>query len=383
MKVACFVSLFPSNCECVQIYGAGRVAYHLCRGLAERGHNIQVFVPFSKDLVEEHGNVIVHFYKSVFKIGIMNISWRLFYDPLNYDADIVHIHNDTPISMIAGLRYVNKKGKPLVVTWHGDWIENYGSVIRRIGVYLSNRYLVDKVLSKTKIIITPSKYYVKESRFLRKYKEKLIEIPNGIDLETFNISYSKNECRRILGLDATEKVVLYLSALYPLKGPEILLKAIPEIVKEHKDTIFVFVGGGDVNRYREMSEKMGVQKYVRFTGYIEERLKPLYYKAADVFVLPSIETFESFGIVNLEAMACGTPIIASKIGGIPDVIKNGENGLLVSPKNHEALANAIVYLLKNEAMRSKMSENGREFVKSYTWNRIAEAYEMVYRKVIE
>jgi glycosyltransferase involved in cell wall biosynthesis len=141
--------------------------------------------------VEYYENMIVHFYRSIFGIGTMNISWRLLFDPLNYDVDVVHIHNDVPISMIAGLRYASEKGKPLVVTWHGDWIENYGNVIRRIGVYLSNKYLVDKVLSKARAIITPSNYYVEESRFLKKYKEKLIEIPNGIDLEEFNIPYSK------------------------------------------------------------------------------------------------------------------------------------------------------------------------------------------------
>jgi glycosyltransferase involved in cell wall biosynthesis len=218
------------------------VAYHLCRKLAERGHNIQVFVPFSKSLVEDHGNIIVHFYKSIFRTGITNISLKLFSDPLNYDVDIVHIHNDTPISMIAGLRYVNEKGKPLVVTWHGDWIENYGSVIRRIGVCLLNRYLVDKVLSMAKVILTPSKHYVEESRFLKKYKAKIIEIPNGIDLEAFNTLYSKDECRKILGLDNAKNLVLFLSALYPLKGPQILLKAIPKIIKGHRDTTFIFVG---------------------------------------------------------------------------------------------------------------------------------------------
>jgi len=88
------------------------VAYNLCKKLAERKHNIRIFVPFTKGFVEEYGSMSVHFYKSIFRIGIMNISWQLFLDPLNYDADIVHIHNDTPISMISGLGYANKKGKP-------------------------------------------------------------------------------------------------------------------------------------------------------------------------------------------------------------------------------------------------------------------------------
>jgi glycosyltransferase involved in cell wall biosynthesis len=312
----------------------------------------------------------------------MNISWRLFFDPLNYDSDIVHIHNDTPISMIAGLRYANKKGKPLIVTWHGDWNENYGGIVRRIGVYLLNRFLVDKVLSKARAIITPSKYYVEESRFLKKYRAKLIEIPNGIDLETFNIPYSKDECRKMLGLDNTKKLVLYLSALYPLKGPQILLKAIPEIVKTHKDTFFVFAGGGEIDKYKKLSEELDIQDYVKFTGYIEEKLKFLYYKASDVFILPSIETFEVFPLVLLEASASGLPMVVSDLNTFKCIIEDGYNGVITKRGDPKALADAIVYLLESEDVRKKMGENARKKVENYSWERVAEMTEKVYVQLI-
>jgi Glycosyltransferase len=109
----------------------------------------------------------------------------------------------------------------------------------------------------------------------------------------------------------------------------------------------------------------------------------LYYKAADVFCLPSTMSTESFGIVNLEAMACGVPIVASKIGGIPDVVKDGENGLLVPPWDSEALADVIIYLLENEDIREKMGNIGREKVEGYSWARIAEETEKVYKEVLE
>ncbi|MBT9151423.1 MAG: D-inositol 3-phosphate glycosyltransferase [candidate division WS2 bacterium] len=110
-------------------------------------------------------------------------------------------------------------------------------------------------------------------------------------------------------------------------------------------------------------------------------MKPFYYNAADVFCLPSTST-ESFGIVNLEAMTCGVPIVASKIGGVPDVVKDGENGLLVQPKDYEALADAIIYLLENEDERERMGKNGREKVESYSWERIAEETEKVYSSLM-
>jgi len=382
MRLGHFVSLFPDRNREIEVYGAGRVAYHLCNMLAQKGHEVHVFAPFKRDLIEDYGSMTVHFYKSFLRLGVMNVSCKLLYKPTGYNVDIAHVHYDTPISVIAGLRYAKKKKVPLVVTWHGDWMENYGGVIRRLGIYLFNRYFVDKFLSCTNVIITPSSYYIQESRFLKRYEDKVVEIPNGVNIDYFAVPYSKDECRERLGLNNGKNVVLYLNALYPLKGPRILLKAIPKIMKEHKDTIFVFVGGGDVNKYKEISEEMGVRKHVRFTGYVEENVKPLYYNASDVFVLPSIETFESFGIVNLEAMACGVPLVASKIGGVPDVVKNGENGLLVPPKNSDALGDAIMSLLENEEIRKKMGKKGKEMVKNYAWDKVAEMTGRVYEDLI-
>jgi glycosyltransferase involved in cell wall biosynthesis len=381
MIIACFVSVFPSRFNGVEVYGAGRVAYNLCKKLAKKGHKIQVFVPFTKDFTEDYENMTVHFYRAIFKVGAMNVSWKLFFDPLNYDVDIVHVHNDMPISMIAGLRYVNRKKKPLVVTWHGDWLENYGNFIRKMGVRLSNRHLIDKVLSKARVIVIPSKYYVEESRFLKKYERKVVEIPNGIDVEAFDVPYSKGTCKKILGLEEAKKVVLYLSRLYPLKGPQVLLRAVPEIVKKDRDVLFMFVGGGDVNKYKKLSEELNIQEYVKFTGYIKEELKPLYYKASDVFVLPSIETFEVFPLVLLEASASGLPMVVSDLNTFKCIIEDGYNGIVTRRGDPKALADAIVHLLENEDVRRKMGENARRKAEKYSWEKIAEMTEKLYEQV--
>ena len=131
-----------------------------------------------------------------------------------------------------------------------------------------------------------------------------------------------------------------------------------------------------------LCKKLDVEKYVGFAGFIEESMKPFYYRAADVFCLPSTMSAESFGIVNLEAMACSVPIVASKVGGVPDVVKDEENGLLVQPRDSEELADAIIYLLKNEDVREKIGKNGRKKVENYSWEKIAEETEKVYNEVI-
>jgi glycosyltransferase involved in cell wall biosynthesis len=177
-------------------------------------------------------------------------------------------------------------------------------------------------------------------------------------------------------------LVLYLSALYPLKGPQILLKAIPEIIKTHKDAFFVFVGGGEVDEYKKLAEELGIQDWVRFTGYVEEKLKSLYYKASDIFVLPSIETFEVFPLVLLEAAASGLPMIVSDLNAFKCIIEDGYNGIVTRRGDPKALADAIIYLLENEDARKKMGENARRKVENYSWEKIAEMTEKVYEQVL-
>ena len=122
---------------------------------------------------------------------------------------------------------------------------------------------------------------------------------------------------------------------------------------------------------------------IEFLGFIDESLKPLYFKASDIFCLPSTTMAESFGIVNLEAMASGIPIVSSKLGGIPDIVKDGENGLLVKPGDVEGLADALIYLLKNEDVREKMGDDGRKKVENYSWEKIAEETDKIYKKLLE
>ncbi|MEM0203267.1 MAG: glycosyltransferase family 4 protein [Archaeoglobaceae archaeon] len=383
MRVGHFVTAFPNRKLRTEVYGAGRVAYFLSRELAKKGHEVHVFVPSLENLIENQKNLVAHFYKSLLKISHFGyISPKLLFDPLNYDLDVIHLHWDTPISATAALRYVNKRGKPFVVTWHGDWIERYGNLVRKIGVWLANKYLVDKLLSKADVIITPSMHYVEESKFLRNFREKVVEIPNGIDLEAFNIPHSKYEAREILGLDKEKKLVLFLSQLYDLKGPHILLRAIPKIVERHEDAFFVFAGGGNVKKYETLAKELGVDKFVKFTDYIEERLKPLYYKSADVFVLPSIETFEVFPLVLLEASAVGLPMVVSDLRTFRCIIEEGYNGIFTKRGDPESLANAITYLLENEEVREKMGRNAKEKARQYSWDKIAEKYEEVYKKVL-
>ena len=376
----------PITGEMIKEYmggGVGDVSYNLSVQMAKRGHEVYIFTAAidSKESVENYGNITIFRYKKSFTIGSASIPVNILYKPLKLgiDLDIVHTHAGNPPAPIAAYWYAKKSKKPFVVTYHGDGQWNWGGVIRRMSVYSYNKYLLDKILSYADVLISPSEYYINESRVLGKYQDKIVVIPNGINVDDFDIGYSKIECREKLGLPLDNEIILFLGGLNPHKGPDVLLKAIPKIIKVIPSATFVFVGCGIMREELEkLSKKLGVEKNVRFAGFVEEDTKPLYYRAADVFCLPSVMKHEIFGIVNLEAMACGVPIVASKIGGVPDVVKDGENGLLVLPRDSDAFADAIIYLLESEDVRKTMGENGQKKVEDYSWERISEATEKVY-----
>ena len=385
MKISYFITHFPyknkASNKNYPIGGAETVVENLTNVLAQKGHEISIFTTSasSKDKVEEYKGITVYRYGTNFKVASGRFSLSLLKDPLKYPTDLVHVHASVPMGDIAGLLYAKRKNTPLIVTTHLD-VGSYKGVIIKSFYYLYCK-LITKLLSRADTIISPSEYYINEAGVLDKYKDKAVVIPNGINVEDFDVPYSKEECREKLALSFSERILLCVGNLEPRKGLDILIKAMPKILKNVQDTKLVFVGNGVMrNELKKLTERLGIVKHIKFVGFVDKSEKVLYYKSADVFVHPSM--YEIFGIVNLEAMACGVPIVASKVGGVPDVVKDGENGLLVPPKDSEALADAIIYLLENEDVRDKMGKNGWEKVGDYSWKRIAEETEKVYQEVI-
>ena len=386
MKIGYFVGKFPRHPSEDQIlYGGGiTVAYKLAIKIAERGHKISVFTtsPSSESFVDEYKNLTIYRYATNFKLLNRSVSFNMLLEPLEHDVDFIHVHTgDSPMDVLAPLLYTIRNNKtPMIVSSHAD-IGSYSRLPFKIAYFFYYNILINKLLSHADSIISPSKTYANES-ILKRYKEKVVVIPNGIDLNEFSLRSSKEESRRKLNFNVSEKIVLFVGGLEPRKAPDILIKAISKVVRIVPNSKLVIVGSGSMeNMLKNLTRQLKISKLVRFAGFVKNNEKALYYRSADVFVLPSL--YEIFGIVNLEAMACGVPIVASKIGGIPDVVKDGENGLLVSPGDSEALADAIIYLLENEDVREEMGDNGRKKVEGYSWDKIAEETEKVYDELLQ
>jgi glycosyltransferase involved in cell wall biosynthesis len=394
MKIGYFIGHFPymnlvNTPEYIKKYAHGGTeiaAYNLAINMAKRGHEIDVFTTSidSKYSTEIYHNMKVHRYPTSLKIASANPSIKLIYNPLNYDLDIVHAHSPIPYSDLPALLYAKRKKVPLILTYQFDGQETGGSFIRNTGVSIYNKFFIHRVMRSAEVIIATTQSYANESPFLIGYKDKIIVIPNGININELKTPLTKEEARKKLGLPVDIPMVLFFGSLVRYKGPDILLKAFKQINDEFPEAILIFAGRGQLlNELSDLSKELGVENHVTFVGFVEDDLKPLYYKASDIFCLPSTTMAESFGIVNLEAMAAGIPIVASNLGGIPDIVQDGINGILTNPGDFESVADALRSLLLNGDLRVKMGNNGSKLVNNYSWDEIAKETENLYTRILE
>ena len=394
MKIGYFIGHFPyinmvNKPDYIKAYAHGGTeiaAYSLAVQMAKRGNEIDVFTTSidSRNSLEIYPNMRIHRYATSFKIASANASFKLIYKPLNYGLDIIHAHSPIPYSDLPALFYAKRKNVPFVLTYQFDGQETGGSFMRNTGVSVYNRFFINKVLGSAEVIIATTKSYADESTFLKHYKDKIVVIPNGINIEEVTTTLTQEESRNRLGLPIESQIILFFGSLVPYKGPDILLKAFKIIKDEVPMVKLIFAGRGQMlHELRDLVRKFNLEDDVIFLGFVEEEEKPLYYKASDIFCLPSTTMAESFGIVNLEAMASGIPIVGSNLGGIPDIVKDGENGLLAKPRNVQSLADALLHLLKNEDLKKRMGNKGLKRVKDYSWDKIAKETEQLYRSILE
>jgi len=203
---------------------------------------------------------------------------------------------------------------------------------------------------------------------------QLALVPCGVDVEKFR-AVDRREARKELSL-AEIPTVVYVGRLVPRKGVDTIIEAFALLPGELDDQLVV-VGGEpgvyespEIKRLSALASKLGVEERVVFTGSRPQRDLYRYYGAADVSV--SVPHYEPFGMTPLEAMACGTPVIGSRVGGIKTSVADGKTGFLVPPKNAETLANRLLRLLSDENLRTRMGRAARRRIEEhYTWERIA------------
>jgi glycosyltransferase involved in cell wall biosynthesis len=290
--------------------------------------------------------------------------------------DIVHTHT-SKAGILGRLAAKLTNVAAIVHTPHGHvFYGHFGPWRSRIFIWLEKRFadFTDRMIALTE---GEKKDYLK----LRLCPpEKLFQIHSGVDIEKFKqVPVGAAEKKRALGLAQNHPVVGFVGWLLPVKGPMHLLKAMAAVWQDHEDTALVFIGKGDLEiDLRTEALKSGANGRVHFLGWRNdiEEIMPLF----DILVLPSLN--EGMGRVLVEAMAAGKPIVASNVGGIPDLVQHDLNGLLVPPGDENALAAAIRQFIADPAKAKIMGQRGRERCHQYSLEAMIGKIDNLYEEVL-
>ena len=206
-------------------------------------------------------------------------------------------------------------------------------------------------------------------------------IPCGVDLSRFR-PVGRTEARRQLGLNG-HKVMLYVGRIEPLKGADLLLHAAASLESDEGVQVLVVgsdaEGSGELERLHQMSNDLQLGDTVEFVGRVPQERLALYYSAADVCVVPSF--YESFGLAALESMACGTPVVATRVGGLSTIVQHGRTGYLKSWRCPEAFAQSVEIIMANEDLRDSMGRAARHRAETLSWDQVAGRLLELYQRL--
>jgi len=347
----------------------GGVVSHISsleRYLTRMGHEVKVIAPTSREIFA-FGDRFIPIGKprpipSSGSIIRISISFRLastikeIFEREQFD--IAHLHEPfMPMLCSAILRFSKATNIGTFHAWDGKPGYNIGKpistwIIRRRINNLAGRIAVSKMAESYVSRYIPGQYEI---------------IPNGIDTEFFNPDVPPIE-----EFSDGKKNILFLGRLERRKGLIYLIKAYYQLKQEIPDSRLIVVGPGTRLRkpYEKWIKNRGLEDVV-FTGYISEADKPRYFKTADVYCSPATSR-ESFGIVLLEAMAVGTPVVASDIDGYNSVITHDKDGLLTPPRDTDSLARTLISVLKDEPLRQRLTAEALATAKKYSWEKVAQ-----------
>ncbi|MBI2101521.1 glycosyltransferase family 4 protein [Candidatus Woesearchaeota archaeon] len=276
--------------------------------------------------------------------------------------DVIHIHG--PISEgVLGVSAKRMYKKPLAITFHGE----DATILSKMGLL---KFVCRRTLKNCDAFIFVTGY-LQKALGQKLPGEKVAIIPSGYMVSRFK-PMGREKCAKRLGLPKRRKTIIFVGGFTERKGVEYLLKAVGIASKQGNDITCLMVGGGKLmKKLQSLAQNLGIGGNVIFAGYRAPDEVPLWINASDLLVLPSLD--EGLPNVVVEALACGKPVVATNVGGIPDVV-NDDVGYLVRPKDENELAKKIIMALERKWDRKKLMRRARQFSVAKSAKKLVDVY---------
>ena len=395
MKIG-FLSVFNFGSN---IGGVENHIYFMARALQKRGHEIIIFQPIESTNPENEIKIIDGI--KICLIGIRPLRPVGFFNRFNgvklIGFGTAFLNKAKFLIYRKRIAKVIREHRPDIIHQH-DFISNIfttKAICQEIPCVLTNhtgeylffqkskigRYLLKKLLSHFRYIIGPSRQLTP-----LEYNENSKTIHNGVDSVFFNGNFDKGEVRKRLGFKPDEFIILCPRRWAPTKGVIYLMRAVHNVGLDSKFR-FLFAGS-DYDGYpgyrEEIMKTLGHMPHrecVILLGNLSVHDIVDYYRAANLVVIPSL--MEAVSLAAIESMACGTPVLSTNVGGMPELIKNGKNGLMVNPADPSALADSIRYLSRDTKTYQQIARKSIQTAARYSWDGIAEQTEDIYEKALD
>ena len=360
--------------------GIAEWTHGIAHSLNELGHQVTVFAKWKRKV-----NIEIHDSKVYNVKPMFGKDWRVYrglygfyyvFKFLMKNPDGVVIA--TTWDLASRFEYLSKvfKNSKLIIVAHGKEITKVkkGRLQKKF----------QKTVEQATLVVAVSQFTQREiyKRLENEQLKHIVFIPNGIELENNYYTKDYNDLIKQLGFSQDSKVILTLARVIERKGHDTVIRALPKILKEFPETVYIIAGPRQAKKYyqnlSDLIAKLNLKDHVIFTDEVSKQNLIKFYSLCDVYVMVSKEIFdkgdsEGFGITFLEANACERPVIGSYSGGIPDAIENDKSGFLVPPDNEEVLAEKILNLFRNPDMGTNIGKYGRQRVEQYfTWQKITQ-----------
>lgn len=325
-------------------------------GFRDRGAEVNCVVANreARTVIERQPGLTVHRLASFGQLASTSLCPAYPGASRRFAADVIHAHFPNPLADLAVIRA--PKNVPVVVHWHSD-------IVRQRALLRAYQPIQNAMLRRADRIVVATPQHLEFSEWLGPYREKVVVIPFGLDLARFEPTPELTARASALRADCGRRVVfLNIGRLVGYKGQRYALEALARV----PDALLWLVGTGPLEReLRTLAGQLGVSDRVKFWGDVPNQELPALLHACDVFLFPSVTPNEAFGLVLVEGMACGRPLVACHLkSGVPYVCREGENGLLVPPMDGAALAAAMRSLIDSPELRHTLGRQGRNLAQA-------------------